>query len=61
MLKFVDLTDNGNLLTVFVSLGVAMIVIANPSFFSVLPPSANMITLAGLSAVGLNAFFNMKR
>lgn len=66
MLRSVDLTDNGNLLTVCVSLGMAMIVIANPSFFSLLPQSANMIlanaiTLAGLSAVGLNALFNMKR
>lgn len=63
LLRTVDLNDNGNLLTVCVSLGMAMVVIANPIFFAVLPESlnlvlANAITLAGVSAVTLNALFH---
>ena len=63
MLKQVDFTDNGNLLVVCVSLGMAMLVIANPVFFAALPESVNMllansITLAGVCAVGLNLAFN---
>ena len=66
MLRQVDLDDNGNLLTVCVSLGMAMIVIANPTFFAALPGAANMllansITLAGICAVGLNLFFSSRR
>lgn len=62
MLRSVDLNENGNLLTVCVSLGMAMLVIANPTYFSGLSESANMvlanaITLAGVSAVGLNLLF----
>jgi len=63
MLRKVDLDDNGNLLTICVSLGMAMIVIANPTFFAGLPNAANMIlansiTLAGVCAVALNIFFS---
>lgn len=66
MLRKVDLDDNGNLLTVCVSLGMAMIVIANPTFFAALPNAANMllansITLAGVCAVGLNLFFSRRK
>ena len=66
MLRQVDLDDNGNLLTVCVSLGMAMIVIANPTFFAALPEAVNMllansITLAGICAVGLNLFFSSRR
>ena len=65
MLRRVDLDDNGNLLVVCVSLGMAMIVIANPTFFASLPNAANMllansITLAGVCAVGLNLFFTRR-
>ena len=63
MLREADLSNNGNLLTVCVSLGMAMLVIANPTYFAALPEDlglvlANAITLAGISAVGLNALFN---
>ncbi|MEM7097849.1 MAG: nucleobase:cation symporter-2 family protein [Pseudomonadota bacterium] len=63
MLRDSDLSDNGNLLTVCVSLGMAMLVIANPTYFAALPDDlslviANAITLAGVSAVGLNALFS---
>lgn len=64
MLRESDLaSNNGNLLTVCVSLGLAMLVIANPTYFAALPEDlglvlANAITLAGISAVGLNALFN---
>ena len=63
MLRDADLSDNGNLLTVCVSLGLAMLVIANPIYFAALPESlgtvlANAITLAGVSAVCLNALFH---
>ena len=66
MLRRVDLSDNGNLLVVCVSLGMAMLVIANPTFFAGLPNAANMllansITLAGVSAVLLNLFFSPDR
>ncbi len=65
MLRRVDLADNGNLLIVCVSLGMAMLVIANPTFFAALPGSVNMvlansITLAGVSAVGLNLLFGSR-
>lgn len=63
MLREVDLSRNGNLLTVCVSLGLAMLVVANPTYFAALPDElgmvlANAITLAGVSAVLLNALFN---
>ena len=66
MLRDADLTDNGNLLTVCVSLGMAMLVIANPTYFAGLPDDlslvlANAITLAGVSAVVLNALFAARR
>ena len=66
ILRSVDLNDNGNLLTVCVSLGAAMLVIANPIYFAALPPSLNMvfanaITLAGIGAVGVNALFGLHR
>lgn len=62
ILKRVDLSKTGNLLTVSVSLGMAMLVIANPLFFQALPGAANMvlansITLAGVSAVLLNMVY----
>ena len=63
MLRDVDLSDNGNLITVCVSLGMAMLVIANPTYFAALPEDlglvlANAITLAGISAVVLNLLFS---
>ena len=63
ILRRVDLDDNGNLIVVSVSLGMALLVIANPAFFdgfnsNVKVILANAITLAGLSALGLNALFN---
>lgn len=66
ILRSVNMDDNGNLLTVCVSLGSAMLVIANPIYFAVLPPSLNMvlanaITLAGVCAVGVNALFRLRR
>ena len=66
MLRKVDMHDNGNLLTVCVSLGMAMLVIANPTYFAALPESANLvlanaITLAGVSAVVLNLLFGGAR
>ena len=62
ILKRVDLSKTGNLLTVSVSLGMAMLVIANPLFFQALPGAVNMvlansITLAGVSAVLLNLVY----
>ena len=62
ILKRVDLSKTGNLLTVSVSLGMAMLVIANPLFFQALPGAASMvlansITLAGVSAVLLNMVY----
>lgn len=61
-LRGVDFSHNGNLLTVSVSLGMAVLVIANPTFFGALPDPANLllsnsITLAGVSAVVLNLVF----
>lgn len=63
-LKQVDLEDNRNLVVVSVSLGLSLLVIANPLFFdgfgdSVKIALGNAIALAGVSAVLLNALFNI--
>ena len=63
MLRRVDLEADGNLVVVSVSLGLAMLVIANPLFFagfgeSVQLALGNAITLAALAAVTLNLVFN---
>ncbi|MFK7830329.1 MAG: nucleobase:cation symporter-2 family protein [Congregibacter sp.] len=66
-LRKVDFEQTGNLITVGVSLGAAMLVVANPIYFAQLPgflPDIlnNPITLGGVSAVSLNLVFNgMKR
>ena len=64
ILRRVDLEDNRNLVVVSVSLGLSLLVIANPIFFSGFGPNialvfGNSITLAGVSAVTLNWLFNM--
>jgi len=64
ILRRVDLDDNGNLMVVCVSLGMALLVIANPTFFDSFHDSvkvllANSITLAGISALLLNYLFNI--
>ncbi|MEM1232241.1 MAG: nucleobase:cation symporter-2 family protein [Pseudomonadota bacterium] len=63
-LRQVDLEDNRNLVVVSVSLGLSLLVIANPLFFdgfgdNVKIALGNAITLAGVSAVALNALFNI--
>ncbi|MEM1437297.1 MAG: nucleobase:cation symporter-2 family protein [Pseudomonadota bacterium] len=65
-LRKVDLEDNCNLVVVSVSLGLSLLVIANPLFFdgfgaSVKIALGNAITLAGVSAVSLNALFSLLR
>ncbi|TKB56510.1 nucleobase:cation symporter-2 family protein [Ferrimonas aestuarii] len=63
ILKQVDFDDNHNLIVVAVSLGLAMMVVCNPTFFSIFPDwvemlLGNAITLGGLSALVLNCVFN---
>lgn len=62
-LRRVDFEQTGNLITVGVSIGAAMLVVANPIYFAALPgflPDVlnNPITLGGVSAVLLNIVFN---
>lgn len=62
-LRRVDFDHPGNVLTVGVSLGAAMLVVANPIYFSALPKAAadilnNPITLGAVCAVVLNLVFN---
>lgn len=62
-LRRVDFEHTGNVLTVGISLGAAMLVVANPIYFSGLPkPVAdilnNPITLGAFAAVLLNLVFN---
>jgi NCS2 family nucleobase:cation symporter-2 len=64
ILRRVDLQDNRNLVVVSVSLGLALLVIANPIFFDGFGPNvkivlSNSITLAGASAVTLNWLFHL--
>ena len=65
-LRKVDFEHTGNVLTVGISLGDAMLVVANPIYFSALPKAVadilnNPITLGATSAVLLNLVFNSKR
>ncbi len=62
-LQRVDFEHTGNVLTVGISLGAAMLVVANPIYFSVLPKEVadilnNPITLGAVSAVTMNLIFN---
>jgi xanthine permease len=62
-LRRVDFEHTGNVLTVGISLGAAMLVVANPIYFSALPKAVadilnNPITLGAVSAVILNLLFN---
>ncbi|MEM6604660.1 MAG: nucleobase:cation symporter-2 family protein [Pseudomonadota bacterium] len=62
-LRRVNFDDTGNVLTVGISLGAAMLVVANPIYFSALPKAAadilnNPITLGAVCAVVLNLSFN---
>lgn len=62
-LRRVDFDHTGNVLTVGISLGAAMLVVANPIYFSALPKAVadilnNPITLGAISAVVLNLVFN---
>jgi len=62
-LRRVDFEHTGNVLTVGISLGAAMLVVANPIYFSSLPKAVadilnNPITLGAFSAVILNLVFN---
>ncbi|MFT7287255.1 MAG: xanthine/uracil permease, partial [Halieaceae bacterium] len=62
-LRRVDFEETGNILTLGISIGAAMLVVANPIYFSALPSSIadilnNPITLGGVSAVTLNLLFN---
>jgi xanthine/uracil permease len=64
ILRRVDLEDNRNLVVVSVSLGLSLLVIANPLFFDGFPDGVkivvgNSITLAGVSAIVLNWLFNI--
>lgn len=64
-LRRVDLEHTGNVLTVGISLGAAMLVVANPIYFSALPKAVadilnNPITLGAVSAVTLNLLFNQR-
>lgn len=65
-LRQVDLEDNANLVVVSVSLGLSLLVIANPLFFDGFGDNfkialGNAIALAGVSAVVLNAVFVLWR
>jgi NCS2 family nucleobase:cation symporter-2 len=65
-LRRVDFDHPGNVLTVGISLGAAMLVVANPIYFSALPKAVadilnNPITLGAFSAVTLNLVFNGQR
>ncbi len=60
----VDMDDNRNLVIVAVSLGMAMLVVCNPTFFSAFSENVQIvlnsaITLGGVSALGLNLIFNI--
>ena len=62
-LRRVDFEHTGNVLTVGISLGAAMLVVANPIYFSAMPKAVadilnNPITLGASSAVLLNLVFN---
>jgi NCS2 family nucleobase:cation symporter-2 len=62
-LRRVDFEHSGNVLTVGISLGAAMLVVANPIFFSSLPKAVadilnNPITLGAFAAVAMNLVFN---
>ena len=62
-LRRVDFEHTGNVLTVGISLGAAMLVVANPIYFSALPKAVadilnNPITLGAVCAVTLNLVFN---
>ena len=64
ILRRVDLEDNRNLVVVGVSLGLSLILTANPLFFDGFSDNlkivfGNAITLAGLSAITLNWLFHM--
>lgn len=61
-LRKVDFEHPGNVLVVGISLGAAMLVVANPIYFSALPKAVadilnNPITLGAVSAVTLNLVF----
>ena len=61
-LRKVNFEHPGNVLVVGVSLGSAMLVVANPIYFSALPKAIadilnNPITLGAVSAVSLNLVF----
>lgn len=63
ILKQVDFDSNSNLVITSVSVGLAMIAVSNPLFFSQLPSSVNMvlgnsISLGGISALTLHLIFN---
>ncbi|WOJ97161.1 nucleobase:cation symporter-2 family protein [Congregibacter brevis] len=65
-LRRVDFENTGNVLTVGISLSAAMLVVANPIYFSALPKAVadilnNPITLGAVSAVTLNLLFNGSR
>lgn len=65
-LRRVDFEHTGNVLTVGISLGAAMLVVANPIYFSAFPKAIadilnNPITLGAVSAVTLNLLFNGPR
>ena len=65
-LRRVDLEHTGNVLTVGLSLGAALLVVANPIYFSALPKAVadilnNPITLGAAVAVSLNLLFNGRR
>lgn len=62
-LRRVDFEHTGNVLTVGISLSAAMLVVANPIYFSALPKAVadilnNPITLGAACAVALNLLFN---
>lgn len=64
-LRRVDFEHTGNVLTVGISLGAAMLVVANPIYFSALPKAVadvlnNPITLGAAFAVTLNIVFNRR-
>ncbi len=64
ILRRVDLEDNRNLVVVSVSLGLSLMLTANPQLFDGFGDNlkiifGNAITLAGVSAISLNWLFNM--
>lgn len=65
-LRRVDFEHTGNVLTLGISLGAAMLVVSNPIYFSALPKAVadilnNPITLGAVCAVVLNLVFNGRR